>query len=478
MSIANRAFKNICWLFLSEVSSKGLIFLGTMYLARVLGKAGFGLFSLSLAIGVYLWTVVDMGVVGYGTREIARHSDRAQYLYRLLNSMRFMLAVSVLLIFCSVLYFIDMPTEKKSIVMAGSFYIVAYSLSPDWVIRGLEKFQYLAFGSFITALIFLSGIFYFSQSASDTLLSCGIYSFSIFAGGITLMIVLYMKCNMPFYFDVSIKEWKFHAKESFYFAINGSFNNINLFIPLLFMGFMSTAEELGTFSAPHRLTIMIIRSSSFVIAALYPVMSNLYITSREDFKETHAKFQKMLIVVAMPVCIIITFLSKDIVVLIFGSLYSDSYGILSILIWFSFLIIIRYSFGNALMSANLHRFNMFATGVGAVVITSFSAALIPKYSAYGAAWSLIGGEIVTLVLMIRLFKKKLGYSNLLRAHIVKVLLASTFMGAIISVIIITFHFHHIISIFIGMLGYIFMFLIMALMSKRGISQIYCDLVER
>lgn len=155
MSVTKRAFNNIFWLFVSEVSSKGLVFPGTLYLARVLGKAGFGLFSLSLAVGVYFWTIADMGVTGYGTREIARNREKAAEIYSLLNSLRFILAILLFLVFCGVLYSIKMPYEKRLILIAGGFYVVSYSLSPDWVLRGLEKMQYIAFGS-IAMSLFLS----------------------------------------------------------------------------------------------------------------------------------------------------------------------------------------------------------------------------------------------------------------------------------------------------------------------------------
>jgi PST family polysaccharide transporter len=166
--IIKRAFNNIFWLFLSEACSRGLIFLGTIYLARVLGKAGFGLYSLALAVGVYFWIVVDMGVMVYGTREIARNKEKAAELYSLLNSLRFILAVTLFLIFCAVLYMVDMTPEKRLILIAGGFYVVGYSLSPDWVFRGLEKMQYIALGSIVTSFFFITGIYLLVKAPSDT----------------------------------------------------------------------------------------------------------------------------------------------------------------------------------------------------------------------------------------------------------------------------------------------------------------------
>lgn len=432
--IIKRAFNNFFWLSVSEVSSKGLIFLGTIYLARVLGKAGFGLYSLALAVGLYFWTIVDMGISGYGTREVSRDKEKAAELYCLLNSFRFMLAIILFLVFWLALYMVDISPEKRLILLAGGFYVVGYSLSPDWVFRGLEKMQYIAVGNIVTALFFVAGIYLFVKDSSGTLSASLIYSCTFFIGSLLLMILLYKKIKIPFFPRISFSQCWFHLKESFYFAINGAFNIIEIFIPIFFIGIWNTAEDLGIFSAPHRLTTMMIYASSLSVAALYPILSSLYVTNINDFKRTHSGFQNMMLWIVTPLCIITSIFSKNIIIFIFGIDYVDSARILTVLIWFFFLTIIRYSFGNALISANYHRFNMFATGAGAGFVTLTCLILIPKYSGYGAAWALICGEIVTLLLMVGLFRRKLGFSGLLRPHVIKILFASAVMILIIEIV--------------------------------------------
>ena len=466
MSIVKRGFNNILWISISEISSKGLIFLGTIYLARILGKAGFGLFSLALTVGVYLWAIADLGVTGYGVREIARNREKSAELYSLLNSLRFVFALCLFLIFSGALYMIHMPLEKKLILLSGGIYPITSALSSDWVFRGLEKMQYIVAGSLTTSLFFLGNLFLFVKGHSDTSIAVLLYSSSFLAGSLISMILLRHKLNIPFSFLVSFKDWRFHIKESFYFAINTVFNNVSIFIPILFMGIWSTAEELGIFSAPHRLSLMITHAGGLAISALYPTLSNLYVTDRDAFKKTHIRFQKLIIVIAMPVCIISAILSKDIVMFIFGSLYVKSIGIFKVLVWLSLLLIIRYSFGSALLSAGFHRFNMIATGTGAVIVLLVSIVLIPKYSGYGAAFALICGEIFILTLMIGLFREKVYRSVFLKTYLVKILLASVVMG----LIIIGLNFSMVWRIFIGVLVYGLLLLTMGIVSKETFSK--------
>ncbi len=461
MSIAKRAFNNVFWLVLSEVTSKSLVFLGTVYLARVLGKAGFGLFSLSLAVGVYFGVVADIGVEAYGVRAVAQRREQTNELYNTLNSLRFILSIVLLVFFFVVLYFVNTPLEKKLILLAGAFYAVAYSLSSDWVFRGMEKMQYIFVGRITASLAFLGGIYLLVKGSSDTVEASFVYSSSVLVGSVTFLFLLFKKFRIPFVLRISFKEWGEHIKESFYFAINGLFNNLSLFIPVFFMGFWNSDEELGIFSAPHRLAMMVVRVGVLVIIALYPTLSSLYVTDRDRFKKVHTEFERLIVGIAMPLCIVATIFGKDIMLFLFGNPYIESGGIFNVLIWLVFLLIVRRSIGNALLSAGFHRFNMFATGAGTAVVILLSTALIPGYGGYGAAAALTGGEIFTLVLMSGLFRRKVYHSHFFSSFI-KVFL----MGTLMVMLFIILPFPRVVNVLIGILVYAVLAFQVGILNKK------------
>src|SRR4030067_2348178 len=121
-SVFRRTFNNIFWLFISEVCAKGVVFLTTLYLARVLGIDGFGKFSLAIATSAYMWVFVDMGITGYGTREIARDREKISEILRILNSLRLMLAVISFVILLAALNILDVPLDTRLVLLAGGFY--------------------------------------------------------------------------------------------------------------------------------------------------------------------------------------------------------------------------------------------------------------------------------------------------------------------------------------------------------------------
>ncbi len=473
MTITKRIFNNVLWLSLSEVISKSLMFFGTIYLARVLGNAGFGLFSFSLAVGVYFWVVSDVGITQYGVREVARNKEKAGKLYNTLNSMRFILALLLFIVFSCILYFADIPLEKKTILLSGASFAVAYSLSSDWVFRGMEKMQYIFIGRIATSLSFLVGIYLLVKSDADTVTASVMYSASTLLGSLTFLILLSKKFNLSFSLEVSMKEWIVHIKESFYFAINGVFNNSSLFIPIFFMGLWNTNEEIGIFSAPHRLIMMVIRVSTLVISALYPPLSSLYVADRANFQKVHAAFLKVVIGISAPVFIVAAMFSKEIMLILFGKSYGDSGIIFHVMIWFTFLLIIRRSIGNALFSAGFQRCNMFASGAGFFILILTSLVLMHKYDSYVAAWTLISGEVITLLIMSFFFRQKVYFLEFLAPYGIKILLVSAAMVLIMAGL----PFSKLSNSFIGIFAYCLMLPVVGIVKKNSLQELYIKIVK-
>ena len=119
MNTLQRAGKNIFWLTISEGLARGTIFLASLYLARVLGASGFGLFSLAVLVGFNLWCIADMGVSAYGIKEVAQNRGKAEELLVTLNSMRIFAAASIFIIFVIVLFSLDLTYEKRIVLLCG-----------------------------------------------------------------------------------------------------------------------------------------------------------------------------------------------------------------------------------------------------------------------------------------------------------------------------------------------------------------------
>lgn len=473
-SLTKRAFNNIFWLCISEICAKGSIFLVTIYLARILGVEGFGKFSLALSVSMYMWIVVDMGVTTYGTREVARYRDNVSELLNILNSIRLVIAAVSFLILLIVLLIIDVPLDTKFILIAGGFYVVAYAVSPDWVLCGIERMEYVALSNGIIAALFLSAVFLFVKSPQDSAAALFYRSISFLIGSITTIVIIKKKIGIKFSFKISLTEWWLHVRESIYFAVNLGFNSIAVYIPVFFLWLWFTMEDIGIFSASQRVVILLMNAASVVPMALFPMLSNLYVSDRDKFYKLHKSFEKIVLYIGLPIGVIGMLMSKNIVTTLYGNIYAASSTVFGIMIWLVPLMFLRTNYGRTLASAGFHRFNMFATGSGAVVSVLLCIILIPLYGNVGAAISIIGGELVILLFMGLMFGMKLYHSNPLDLYFIKVVLVSIVTGIIVAEVGLSM----IYSIIIGALIYGGVSMIIGLITMEMIRDVFHKIVQK
>ncbi|MBI3756319.1 MAG: flippase [Deltaproteobacteria bacterium] len=404
----------------------------SLYLARVLGVAGFGQFSLAVAAGMYMWAVVDMGVAGYGVREVARSRGNASEILNVLNSMRLVIAIILLIILTLVLSISEVHSETRFVIIFGCFYVVASALSPDWVFRGLERMEYIALSNTALAVTFLAAILVFVKSPADTIGAVFYRSASFFIATGIALIMLKKKENIVFSFKLSISKWRLHVKESFYFAVVGAFNIVALYIPLFFLGAWAGMEEVGIFSAPQRIITAIIMLPAIITAAAYPTLSNLFAADKEKFNRAHKSFERLMLFIGVPIGAMGTLLSKKIVITLFGSSYSAGSAMFGVMIWYAPLMFVKMNYGVTLSSAGFYRLNMLATGSGALTTVLICFLLIPSYGGIGASFSLVGGELVALIVMGLIFVSKVHRVHPFDLYLLKVSFASVVAGIAVA----------------------------------------------
>ena len=430
MSIARRAVNNVFWLFLSEVCARVTMFVGTVYLARVLGAAGFGVYSLALAVAMYMWVVVDAGVTGYGVREVARDVSRAGELLNSLNSLRVLLAVVCLVLLAGGLSLLDF--EGKWVILAGGGYVFSYALSPNWMLRGLEKMQYLAFANVVVGIFFLGSVYFLAKSPADTLLAAACRSLAVLLGSILTLLFMKRGTNICFSFCFSPSAWWKHLQESWYFMLNLALNVFARFIPLFFLGIWGAAETLGFFSVSHRTVLLLLIIGLIVNQSSYPILSSLYPRDKRKFYQTQRLFQKLIIYIGIPIGVVGTLLSDEIITLLYGNSYLKASGILKLMIWFVPLTFLRADYDKSLLSAGLQKADMLAKMVGTTLVVMLCVLLIPRHGAYGAALAMVLGELATVIVVAAIFAAKLQGAFPLDVYLFKVVVASMLAGALVE----------------------------------------------
>ena len=470
-NVARRVSSNFFWLFTRDIIFRSAVFFGTLYIARVLGTAEFGLFSFAMAVSYSISIVVDLGVSLYGTREVARSLDKTKELLSVLNSLRFLASILTFSALFLVLTLAHVPPHKKSVLLAAGLYIIAYALSPDWLLRGTETMKYLSIGNLMMAFTFLPSIFFLVKDPGDTTWAALLWSLSSFFGSVAMIYLLWKKLGIKFFFTFSLSKWKEHFKELIYFTLIGLLTRAYIYLPVLLLGFLVTPKEVGIFSASHRFYLLI--TVNFALPrAFYPVLASLH-QDIEAFKKAQYNFQKIMIAIGLPLGVGGTVLAKDIIGLLYGNSYLEGADVLKIIIWAVSITFIRMTYGQSLLVLGLQRFHALATGMGILITFILYLLLIPIYGIYGAALGMTFGEITILFIMAIAFSKRVYKSNPFDIYFLKVCIVCAFMGVVIKTVDVNI----VIRLILGVLSYGILAMVLGIMNRKDILGFYSNIIS-
>lgn len=472
-NVARRVTSNFIWLLLSDVFSGGAIFLGNLYIARVLKTAEFGIFSFALAVSNYMWIAVDLGITLYGTREVAKKPDEAEEILSVLNSMRFFTSIVVFSLLFLALTMAHVPPHRESVLLAAGFYVIAYALSPDWLFRGSETMKYLAIGDIITGSFFLSSILFLVRGPENTTWAAFLWSFSTLVGSIGTLYLLWKKLDIRFFFTFSLSKWKGHIRESVYFALIASLMRGYAYIPILLLGFLSTPDQVGIFSAPHRFVYMLNRFNFVFPRAFYPVLASL-VGDIKAFKEANYSLQKIMMAIGLPIGVGGTILARDIIHLLYGSSYIGSTDVFKVLIWVVPIGFVRSSYSNPLLALGLQRLNALATGLSVFITVILNIVLIPIYGIYGAAIACVACEVMILFFMTLIFSKRVYRSIPLDAYFFKIFIACVLMGVVIGIV----NVNVVVKVILGALSYGVLAIALGITDRKAILGFYSTVVNK
>jgi O-antigen/teichoic acid export membrane protein len=410
-TIIHRIISNFGWSIVNEVLTKVVTFLTNIYLARVLSVAGFGMLAVAQTVTAYFWVAVDLGISMYGIREIAKNRESADEIIRPLLTLRITAGVIIFVLFNAVLFLSRIPTTEKIIYFGSSTYLVSYAFYTDWILKGIEKFKYIAIGSSLYTLTYLILTLSLVNGPHDIFIASLLPAISYLTGSSVLIYYLNKVLGIRIKLSFDLKTWYVHLKESIYFTISSGFMLLYQLLPILLLRSLYSPYEVGLFSAAYRIVMAVIVFGGVLTASLYPIFSDLYRRDIEKFKSTRAKFNRMMFSAGLPVAAFGTIFGDSIIRTLLGNQYAAASQIFKILVWIIPLIFLRYSYGSALLAAGLQRIHNVASFLGLVCMCACGFLLIPHHKVAGAGYALLLSEAVMLVSMIAIFNKKIARIN-------------------------------------------------------------------
>lgn len=467
--------KNTVVLLLADIASRALRFFFIIYIARYLGVEDFGTISFALAFGYIFSVLADMGLSILLVREVAK--DRSAEGRYLGNVATLKLCLGFLF-FLSIVVAINLmgyPSQTKVVVylIAGYIYCCSFTDTFSSIFRANERMEFQSVSILLdSGLLLLGTLFAISRGYGVVA-----FAFVYLAVGIIVLLYSIIVCAWKFSFPrirFEFSFWKRCLSEAWPIGVLSVCVMFNFRLDSVMLSMIKGEEAVGFYSAAYKLSEAATVIPSVFALAIFPVLSKFYASDRERFTDVINKSIKYLLSMALPMALIITFLSRQIIEFVYSGKYSESIPALQILIWASATMYITMLLGSAFITAYKQITQMVLAIISVLVNFVLNIILIPGFGYNGAAAATLISEVYGLIVGLILLRK-FGYRLLYRDSFL-IPLSGICIAATISVPLLLADLNIILVLSVAFIAYVAFMLVFGL--REGDKELIGDLIGR
>lgn len=313
--------------------------------------------------------------------------------------------------------------NNKPLYYIEGIILILNIFNVDWFYQGMEEFKYITIRSAFIKILSIIAIFLFIKTKSHIYVYALIFAFA-YVGNYTLNIV-----NLRKYINfTNVKaNKKKHLKSILVLAVTYISNEIYVTVDTLMLGVMSGDYQVGLYSNAMKLIKILINLLTAIGVALLPRISFLKSKNEEEkLKSIINKTIHILFFITVPAVIGIIFISKELIVVLFGEKFVNAQYILIAL---ALLIVLR-TFSNLFLQMLISNHKDKNTSkvyfYGMVMNVILNYFMIKKYLAVGAAISSVIAEGYIMIMLMVSAKKDFKF-ELKKRMILSIVISSIMM---------------------------------------------------
>jgi O-antigen/teichoic acid export membrane protein len=409
MAVARKIAYNVVFNVVAKVCSTILALVGIGFITRYLGKEGFGDYATVLAFFSFFGSIADLGLYAITAREISRKGANEQFIMSNVFSLRIIVSVFVFLMTPLLVLFLPYSHDVKLgiVLVAGAFVFSSTYMVLNGVFQKNLAMDRVALAEIAGKIIQLSIIVLaVRMNLGFTAIIASILASMVV--NFTLVLIFARKyIGLGLSFDFSY--WKKFLRESLPLGISVIVTFAYFKLDTILLSVLKTNTEVGIYNAAYKVIENLTFFPSMIIGLMLPIMSRSIFTDKNEFERISNETFKVFFMLVIPLATGALFLSENIISLIGGSGFSESAGVLRILIFALVFIFFGNFFNNILIAASLQKKLMYSlAGCAAFNITA-NFILIPRFSYNGAAISSVATEFLVVVVTFFLTAKYVRY---------------------------------------------------------------------
>jgi PST family polysaccharide transporter len=382
-----KIISNIGWLFADRVLRMGVGLIVTAWVARYLGPQQFGLFNYAGAFVSLFGVLATLGLDQIVVRDMVREPSCKNETLGTAFVLKLLGGILTVAITTGTIFLLR-PDEQLThwlvgIFAAGTIFDAFNTIDFWFQLQVKSKYTVIAKN---TAFILITLIRIALLQMQAPLIA---FAWALLAenalGAVGLAIAYKVKGQSLLAWRASLLRAKTLLKESWPLLLSGLAIMVYLRIDQIMLGQLADDKAVGIYSAATKISELWYYIPIAIVTSVTPSIVEAKKVSETLYYNKLQKLFNLMAVLAYMIAIPMTFLSKYIVVMIFGQNYVASGGVLSIHIWAALFVFFGWSKGIWIVAEGLTMFSLVATTSGAVMNILLNFLLLPIYRETGAA---------------------------------------------------------------------------------------------
>ena len=380
-----------------HVLTKLLAFVSFILLANYLGTQLFGIYNYSFALAALFIPLCDLGMDTYLMREVPRLS--ADQIPRQLGAAlvwKGFLTFLVFMAFSITVSLLDSFGSERFVVVALAGLVTL--LRTYWTTFG-SLFRAMNKVGYETGLLSLASVAEFTVIVVSIWLDTGLLPLLSVLALVNLASVAatYVLVRVRFTHPTLQQDFNIMLtmlKGGLPFALTTIFTSVYFNFDTVLIAKFINDESAGIYRAAYNLILPLMMITAAVSGAVFPFVSQSYRNYKEDVARVLERSTTHLLMIALPVAVITTFLAGEIIALLFAPEYASAAICLSILVWFIPVVYLTNLFGNSLGAMDQQKFVLKVTTVNVIFNIVANLIIIPYYAQIGASITTVMTEIL------------------------------------------------------------------------------------
>lgn len=398
---------NTAWALFAKIFSIIISFFVTIYLVRYLGPEHYGNLSYAVSFAGIFSVLSTLGIDNVLYRELILYPEkRNEYLgsaFILKISAGFIAGIATII--GAILFATDDVSKIIIIMLAGNFIFNAFNVVVyEFQAKVEQKYPSLVSLAVVIILNLLKiCVIIFDQGI--------LYVGLILLLESILYAVLFTYIRTKYY--GSFRNWTFNKeialailRDSWPFIFIALFTSIYARIDQVMLKHLIDSASVGIYDAAVRIAEVWLFVPGIIASSLFPAIVNAKKTSLHEYKKRLITLTLFLAVTAGIIASLATLMSKQIILVLYGTAFTESIGIFSIYIWSGVFVSISLVLNYFLLAENKRKL-IFYSSLGTMVINVIlNIILIPSQGIIGAAWSTLISYIILILPIILILRLK------------------------------------------------------------------------